>query len=156
MLVVLQLWVDLLSVSFLDDISIFGIDAVCKLTFHYVIYGFTAVGRYSRWRCVIVPLWRYLKSTMGNITLIQTVRKDDQVPETRDRKAGTLLCILSLFYLPHFLSRWRLLPSVFTYALLRLFGTHYRKLSLMVTATVFKPSLKTFLFSRAFSLSSSQ
>ena len=32
---------------------------------------------------------------MGNITLIQTVRKDDQVPETRDRKAGTLLCIMS-------------------------------------------------------------
>ena len=33
MFVVLQLWVDFLSVSFLDDISIFGIDAVCKLTF---------------------------------------------------------------------------------------------------------------------------
>ena len=43
------------------------------------------------------------------------------------------------------------LRSTLTDALLRLFGIHYRKLSLIVTITVLKSRLKTFLFSRAFS-----
>ena len=54
------------------------------------------------------------------------------------RSATTTLCQPSP-------ERW-LLRSALTDALLWLFGTHYRKLSLIVTVTVFKSRLKIFLF----------
>jgi len=41
-------------------------------------------------------VWRYLKSTMGNIALIQTFRKEEQMPETRDRKVKPCACHVSL------------------------------------------------------------
>ena len=54
------------------------------------------------------------------------------------RSATTTLCQPSP-------ERW-LLRSALTDAVLWLFGTHYRKLSLIVTVTVFKSRLKIFLF----------
>ena len=50
----------------------------------------------------------------------------------------------------------RLLQSAFTDALLRLLGTRYRKVSLILTVTMFKCKRETFFSSYSFSLPSSQ
>jgi len=46
---------------------------------------------------------------MGNITLIQTVRKDEQVPESRDRKVSTLSCLEFTAFLLHPRLEWEVL-----------------------------------------------